>query len=67
MLLILYWICFIYIVLYAISPKRTRGERWFSFGVLAISFVLDWFTGFGWLVVLLWGGVCWAASRAGEV
>ena len=65
-LAILYWICFAYILIYAISPKRSPGERWFSFGVLGVSFALDYFLGFGWILIMLWGGLCWAGARAGE-
>lgn len=66
MFFILYWICFAFILIYALSPKRSSGERWFSLGILMVSLIMDFTIGWGWLLVMFWGALCWAGSRAGD-
>lgn len=65
LLTILYWVCFAWIIVWAVNAKRTGGERIFAFGLLGVSLLLDFLTGFGWVIVFLYGGLCWADARAG--
>lgn len=66
MCFILYWIFFVFILIYAFSPKRTSGERWFSLGILLLSLAIEFTVGYGWVLVFIWGAICWGAYRAGE-
>jgi hypothetical protein len=60
MLWILQLICCFFIVRYALKPERAWWARLLGIGGLILGFVVP----FGWLLHLLWGGVCWADARS---
>lgn len=60
--LILYLICAFYVLSYAVSSKRSTWGRVVSVIVLPVSFFMP----YGWLVILLWGAVCWSDARMGN-